>query len=49
VTIARECGPRFINAAPYLYPMVMSSIIFLALLTDSLRRALWRKLRRQQR
>jgi ribose transport system permease protein len=44
-----ENGLVIINADPYLYPLVMSSIIFLAVLTDSLRRGLWRKLRRQTR
>jgi ribose transport system permease protein len=44
-----ENGLVIINADPYLYPMVMSSIIFLAVLTDSLRHGLWQKLRRQAR
>jgi ribose transport system permease protein len=44
-----ENGLVIINADPYIYPMVMSSIIFLAVLTDSLRHGLWRKLRRQTR
>jgi ribose transport system permease protein len=44
-----ENGLVIINADPYLYPLAMSSIIFLAVLTDSLRRGLWRKLRRQTR
>ncbi len=34
-----ENGLVIINADPYLYPLVMSSIIFLAALTDSLRKA----------
>ncbi len=42
-------GLVIINADPYLYPMVLSSIIFLAVLTDSLRHGLWRKPRRQPR
>jgi ribose transport system permease protein len=42
-------GLVIINADPYLYPLVLSSIIFLAVLTDSLRHGLWRKLRRQTR
>jgi ribose transport system permease protein len=44
-----ENGLVIINADPYLYPLVMSSIIFLAVLTDSLRHGLWRKPRRQTR
>jgi ribose transport system permease protein len=44
-----ENGLVIINADPYLYPLVMSSIIFLAVLADSLRHGLWRKLRRQAR
>jgi ribose transport system permease protein len=42
-----ENGLVIINADPYLYPLVMSSIIFLAVGADSLRHGLWRKLRRQ--
>jgi len=44
-----ENGLVIINADPYLYPLVMSSIIFLAVLTDSLRYGIWRKLRRLPR
>jgi ribose transport system permease protein len=44
-----ENGLVIINADPYLYPLVMSSIIFLAVGADSLRHGLWRKLRRQTR
>jgi ribose transport system permease protein len=44
-----ENGLVIINADPYLYPLVMSSIIFLAVLTDSLQHGLWQKLRRQTR
>jgi ribose transport system permease protein len=44
-----ENGLVIINADPYLYPLVMSSIIFLAVLTDSLRHGLWQMSRRQAR
>jgi ribose transport system permease protein len=44
-----ENGLVIINTDPYLYPLVMSSIIFLAVFTDSLRHSLWQKLRRQAR
>jgi ribose transport system permease protein len=44
-----ENGLVIVNADPYLYPLVMSSIIFLAVLTDSLRHGVWRKLRPQKR
>jgi ribose transport system permease protein len=42
-------GLVIINADPYLYPLVLSSIIFLAVLTDSLRHGWWRQPRRQPR
>ena len=41
-----ENGLVIANADPYLYPLVMSAIIFLAVLLDSLRN---RQLRRSQR
>lgn len=44
-----ENGLVIINADPYLYPLVMSAIIFLAVLTDSVRHGLLQKLRRQWR
>jgi ribose transport system permease protein len=43
-----ENGLVIINADPYLYPLVMSSIIFLAVFTDSLRHGLLQKFRRHQ-
>lgn len=43
-----ENGLVIINADPYLYPLVMSSIIFLAVLTDSLRSGTFRRRTRRQ-
>jgi ribose transport system permease protein len=39
-----ENGLVILNADPYLYPLVTSAVIFLAVLTDSLRSALLAKL-----
>jgi ribose transport system permease protein len=36
------------NADPYLYPIVTSSIIFVAVLTDSIRTGLLAQLRRRR-
>jgi ribose transport system permease protein len=43
-----ENGLVIVNADPYLYPLVTSAIIFVAVLTDSLRDALLARLRRRK-
>jgi len=43
-----ENGLVIINANPYLYPLITSAIIFVAVLTDSLRDALLARLRRRK-
>ena len=43
-----ENGLVIVNADPYLYPLAMSAIIFLAVLLDSLRNKQLRRLRQRR-
>jgi ribose transport system permease protein len=43
-----ETGLTMINADPYIYPLVVSTIIFVAVLVDSLRTEFLERLERRQ-